>query len=420
MVINLSSSITSNDQDNQQKLSETEFDFMINCIWSHIVGCLDLNLSIIFSPADPDIFHQNFTISFDFLNRLETKCSLYDKEFKRKLLNSQSYKYFVKKWPIQVYYQIRFQEIVTKFEEDLLDHAKLALNDDETNVEEDLTDLNQNTFKLAISNVLVSQMEYCWLESSCFLKCLLAQFWKLNLQLISRYCMFFIDLFQNKSQAISTTAEANSLNTQVMQHVRTGSGIGLENNRAKTPTDEISSQNRPLVNMSNKVVVSELDLSIMLLTDAHKLFSVKVRYLFTFKITTPNSHCFSDFKLPNFFDGVIAPIIRLANATKNISILKEGFSCSLNNLNELQLVLIDYIVKYETEKCTGHLKSASDIPRLYRRTNREAPKTPSMYVGLTVEVINEFRHTYTYSKSSRQQELINKCIQNIIDYLCIK
>jgi hypothetical protein len=249
---------------------------MINCIWSHIVGCLDLNLNIIFSPADPDIFHQNFTISFDFLNRFETKCSLYDKEFKRKLLNSQSYKYFVKKWPIQVYYQIRFQEIVTKFEEDLLDYAKLAVNDDEANIEEDLADLNQNTFKLAISQVLVGQMEYCWQESSCFLKCLLAQFWKLNLQLISRYCLFFIDLFQNKSQVIDTTAEANNLNAQVMHHVRTGSGVGVDNNRSKTPTDEISSQNRPPVNMSNKVVLNDLDLCIMVLTDAHKHFSVKV------------------------------------------------------------------------------------------------------------------------------------------------
>ncbi len=124
--------------------------------------------------------------------------------------------------------------------------------------------------------------------------------------------------------------------------------------------------------------------------------------------------------MPNFFDGVIAPIIRSANATKNIPILKEALGCSLNNLNELQMVLISYIVKYETEKCTGHLKSASDIPRLYRRTNRETPKTPSMYVGLTVDVISEFRHVYSDSKSARQQELINKCIQNIIDSLCIK
>jgi hypothetical protein len=253
---------------------------MINCVWSHIVGSLDLNLNIIFSPADPDIFHQNFTISFEFLARFETKCSAFDKEFKRKLLNSQSYKYFVKKWPIQVYYQIRFQEIVTKFEEDLIDHAKLAVNDvDDTGngSEEDLADRNPNAFKLAASQALVTQMEYCWLESSCFLKCLLAQFWKLNLQLISRYCFFFIDVFQNKTHAMSATADANTLTTQVMQHVRTGSGAGLENinnnNRAKTPTDEMS---RPLINMSSKTVVSELDLSIMVLADAHKLFSIKV------------------------------------------------------------------------------------------------------------------------------------------------
>jgi hypothetical protein len=105
---------------------------------------------------------------------------------------------------------------------------------------------------------------------------------------------------------------------------------------------------------------------------------------------------------------------------KNITVLKEAFSSSLGNLNELQLVLIDYIVKFQTEKCSGQLKNAGDIPRLYRRTNREAPKVPSMYVGLAVDVVAEFKHTYYTDKSERQQELIQKCIQNIIDCLCIK
>ena len=101
--------------------------------------------------------------------------------------------------------------------------------------------------------------------------------------------------------------------------------------------------------------------------------------------------------------------------------LKEAFGCSLNSLYELQLVLIDFIVKYETEKCTSHLKSVSDIPRLYRRTNREAPKTPSMYVGLAVEVISEFRHAYANkARPVRQRELIGRCMQSIVDSLCIK
>jgi hypothetical protein len=142
--------------------------------------------------------------------------------------------------------------------------------------------------------------------------------------------------------------------------------------------------------------------------------------LFVFPLDAALNSYFVFLKLPNFFDGVIAPIIRSANAMKNISVLKDAFSCSLSNLNELQLVLINYIVKYEIEKCTGHLKSATDIPRLYRRTNREAPKTPLMYVGLAVEVIKEFKHTYSAGKSTRQQELIDRCIHDIIDGLCLE
>ena len=102
--------------------------------------------------------------------------------------------------------------------------------------------------------------------------------------------------------------------------------------------------------VSNKSLANALNLSVLLLNDVNKL---------------------STLKLPNFFDGVIAPVMRSCNAMKDISVLKEAFGCSLNELNELQSVIIESIVKNQVEKCLTHLKNANDIPRLYRRTNRE-------------------------------------------------
>lgn len=101
---------------NTQQIEQTsnEFDFIINSIWSNVVASIDFNLNLIFSASDPDLFHQRYLESFEFLNKFELKCFQFDKDIKNRLKESNSYKYFVKKWPIQVYFQIRFQEIVLK------------------------------------------------------------------------------------------------------------------------------------------------------------------------------------------------------------------------------------------------------------------------------------------------------------------
>jgi hypothetical protein len=70
-----------------------------------------------------------------------------------------------------------------------------------------------------------------------------------------------------------------------------------------------------------------------------------------------------------------------------------------------------------------NLKSVHDIPRLYRRTNREPPKAPSMYVSLTIEIIHDFKQKYSSNDdktSERQRELIRKSIESVIDSLCLK
>ncbi len=326
------------DLDKNRNNSINEFDFLINSIWSNVVGSLDLNLSIIFSPADADLFHQNFNTSFEFLNRFESKCVQFDREIKKRLCNSASYKYFVKKWQIQVYYQIRFQEIVSKFEEDLLSYTKLYnLQNEFGNEDLHLIDLNPNIFYLVVSDTLVKQMEFCWNESKCFLKCLMSQFWKLNLQLLSRYCSFFTQLFQNKIQMIQNSDQSQNQLSPLDQQ-----------QRPKTPTEVQTSIHSN--NEQSNLQSNDINFTLLLLNDVNKLWSLK---------------------LPNFFDGIISPIMRSSNAIKDLSLIKEGFSCSLTSFNELQINLIDYIVKSQSEKCIFHLKNANDIPRLFRRTNRE-------------------------------------------------
>ena len=118
--------ITNSNYRNAQMINNTsDFDFIINSVWTSIVVCLDMHLSQIFSPADPDVFHHRYLTSFEFLQKLEAKCIQFnDVDLKVRLHHSQPFKYFLKKWPIQVYFQIRFQEIVLRVEEDLYNYKQ--------------------------------------------------------------------------------------------------------------------------------------------------------------------------------------------------------------------------------------------------------------------------------------------------------
>jgi hypothetical protein len=276
----------------------------------------------------------------EFLGTFELKGAQFDRDIKRKLLGSHAYKYFIKKWPIQVYFQIRFQEIVGKFEEDLVYYNETLSN--ATNAKDEL---DVSEFYLKISTSLFKQATYCWNESKCFLKCLLGQFWKLNLQLIARYVSFFSQIYEVKVKGVESPTPSLTTN-ETSQRAKTPTEFGNESHT----TNLASHSTTNLIQSNSKQSVNEIDFAFMLLCDTNEMCSAK---------------------LQNFFDAVIAPLIRSTSLFKDIQPLKEAFNASIEQLNELQALVNDFLVKTMVEKCLSHLKNANDIPRLYRRTNRE-------------------------------------------------
>lgn len=124
---------------------------------------------------------------------------------------------------------------MSRFEDDLIGYDRLIETTDD-----------EERFSLAISESLLKQMEYCWQENRCFLKCLVAQFWKLNLQLISRYCLFFIRMFQDKAKE-ETNSEININSDDTMIHT------------------------------TNSKETQDLNLCILLINDVDKLLYQKVK-----------------------------------------------------------------------------------------------------------------------------------------------
>lgn len=70
--------------------------------------------------------------------------------------------------------------------------------------------------------------------------------------------------------------------------------------------------------------------------------------------------------------------------------IKDAIQHSIKALEKVPVLASQYIVKLLTKQCSSHLKLLMEIPRLYRKTNREIPKKPSGYVSLLFNTLIKF------------------------------
>uniref|UniRef100_H2YCH6 Conserved oligomeric Golgi complex subunit 2 n=1 Tax=Ciona savignyi TaxID=51511 RepID=H2YCH6_CIOSA len=158
------------------------YDFMVNSAWPEIVMSLEKNIPELFASGDPDTFHKRYKLCMEFVSNYERQCG--SQGSITRLRQSEAFNTLLTHWSLPVYFQIRqvlllfsvlqFQEIGGEFETTLC-KEDLALSSG-----------NDQTFRLKSSTVLWKCVERCW-KDGVFLPSLLHRFWKLTLQLLSRY-----------------------------------------------------------------------------------------------------------------------------------------------------------------------------------------------------------------------------------------
>lgn len=121
-------------------------------------------------------------------------------------------------------------------------------------------------------------------------------------------------------------------------------------------------------------------------------------------------------KLNNYFDADVAPTMRSCGV-KDISFLKEAIMESVRKINELEVIVGDRIGSILLKQVMAHLKSAQEIPRLYRRTNREAPKTASNYTRQALQVLIDFDNEWINLFEANQ---FDSHTNSVIDQACLK
>lgn len=290
------------------------YDFVVRSVWPEVVQSIENNLSAMFSPGEPDLFHARYKSCMEFVSSMERQCG--SQASVQRLRQSEDFARFHSHWSLPVYFQMRFQEIGGKLEEALMKATNKS---------------SDETFRLQASTVLYSCIESCWKED-IFLPPLVHRFWKVTLQCLSRYghwaeCMCHTD--GSKKQPEAGEHPPATL----------GQLVGL----------------------------------------SHDLLLLKDRVL-------------------KFFEETICTRVKLCGF-KDCSMLKAALDCSLNLFTTQRQALIEHIVSTLVLQGSAHLRYAQDVPRLFRRTNRDAPTKASAYVSNVLKPAHQFKNEHSYLSS---------------------
>ncbi|KAJ8865695.1 hypothetical protein PR048_033215 [Dryococelus australis] len=275
------------------------FDFLANSFWVEVEDRLERDLTSIVAFGIPEVFHQNYCETADFLEKLESHFQTQEELLKFR--KNSHYKAFLDHWNLTVYFPIRWKEIVNCMETALAEGRRLAQG---------------SQFHLLATTVAWECLHRCW-SRGVFLPLLANRFWKLSLMIVSRYCSWIGEILEQR-QPSNTQAESES---------------------------------------DGGVVTDRLQFLVYLHADVQ---------------------LFAD-KLPEF---VTMAFSKLAGISKNtLAKLKESVEESKQQLMARCPTITQFILGEVSGDSMAQLRQVSDIPRLFRRTNRDVPSKPCTYVA---------------------------------------
>lgn len=384
----------------------SDFNFVVNSLWPDIVEKFELQLPMVFSAGNPDGFHSNYITIMDFIKKLEAHMADYlVGEFRAsKLLQN-----FIHRWNLPVYFQIRFQEIGGPVEEACQDLFALEIEAFEAKHTGGGAATENSNFHLKASNVIMNAVGVCWTPKNVFLRPLTQKFWKLTLQIIARYSKA-VGLAASdehhqsllKSETASTASmTASMLGTSNLASNSASRSLAGTATAAQPLLPEAGRQPRlspspsaPVLNTKSHFRTSsdttKIDTSNQYENTGEALMTAEdlnQRLIWVYL----DANKISEEKLSGILCDLVWPVLDSDLAQESakdyfIESLEESRVELRTNLTRLS----DVITNRVSEKSSAYLKQVSDIPRLYRRTNRELPAKPCTYMTSLLEPINHF------------------------------
>ncbi|XP_014225281.1 conserved oligomeric Golgi complex subunit 2 [Trichogramma pretiosum] len=306
---------------NSQSRTVKGYNFLINSYWPEIEQRIEDYIPMVFAPGNPELFHKRYRETLNFLLKLEQRC--HNEDVIVQFKSHFQYTRFLSKWNLPVYFQIRFQEIAGTAE------SVFSAAISTSSIRQKKDSINNEEFILHATNIVWDCLLRIWTDD-VFLPQLLARFWKLCLQLCSRYqewCKF----------ALKHTWPAVQVNE---------------------------------TNQNQGQSLHRLDFLVGLYTDVEKLAK----------------------KIPDILTIASAKVVNLSSVIMDSlnDTINESSQCLKSLLPQITEELVGELLRHSGT----HLRQISDIPRLFRRTNREVPTKPCAYVRRTLEFLERFSADY--------------------------
>lgn len=342
-----------------------DFEFLVQSFWLEVVEKFEENLSFIFSAGDPEKFHSHYTTMFAWLDDFERR--LGDVKAIEKFRSNPSYSGFTSRWNLSIYFQIRQQEIAMPVE--------LA-------VEDMFEKGSGGKYHLASTEVVLSSIRQCW-DPSIFLVALTNRFWKMTLQILARYTKAASKVLTQKvSEAGSSMTHEAKMKASATTVALVSGAQQSRMSHSRSASDQGSLiGNRPVPGVSQ---MTTFETSEQILSEDELLSGLVSLYLDIVSLSGEQSYILNEMVLPSLPASISEHSHLLTES------LDEGFQVLTAQSEPLVRRLVDII----TARCIPFLKQVSDIPRLYRRTNRELPSKACTYMTSLLAPIQTFHSVY--------------------------
>ncbi|XP_076142209.1 conserved oligomeric Golgi complex subunit 2 [Alosa pseudoharengus] len=304
------------------------YDFLVNSVWPEMIKAVEERLPFLFNPGNPDVFYERYAITMDFVGKFERQCG--SQASVKRLRAHPSYQSFHNKWNLPVYFQLRYKEIAGSLENaiaDGLDAAPVG-----------------SVYHLQVSQVLWGCVCRCWAER-IYLAPLAHRFWKLTLQLLARYAKCV-------TEVLTKTPSTETPKDPVRPLPSSASSTS-----SRTSQDADSESGGP-ASLSTKQLV-------FIAADVDKLQE----------------------QIPQISEMIRERLEAIG--FKNFPIVSEALEDSKASLSISLPTLSARMTQHLTERCFRFLKSASEVPRLYRRTNKEVPTRASAYMDNALRPLHQ-------------------------------
>ncbi|KAH7888658.1 oligomeric golgi complex component, COG2-domain-containing protein [Phlebopus sp. FC_14] len=153
------------------------FDIMANIVWPEIGQALMDELgTVVFAAGKPDEFLKRYTTTQVFIRALE-----FIAPSTQSVQSTRSHPVFIsfqRRWQLPVYFQLRWKDIVSKLEDAL---SVTTINPDAVQLEP-----GRSPFLTLQAEHVWASIASCW-SAEVFIPDLAHRFWKVTLQLLSRY-----------------------------------------------------------------------------------------------------------------------------------------------------------------------------------------------------------------------------------------